>query len=91
MTTLKTHGIPFILLTNGGGKHEDMRVAEISNKLYVSLDPSLIVQSHTPFSELVDGMETQSRLKDKCVMVLGGDGDDCRKVAERYTLVLFQC
>lgn len=84
LTTLKTHGIPFILLTNGGGKHEDMRVAEINSRLYVSLDPSLIVQSHTPFSELVDGTETQSRLKDKCVMVLGGDGDDCRKVAERY-------
>ena len=87
LTTLKTHGIPFILLTNGGGKHEDMRIAEISNKLHVPLDPISIVQSHSPFAEFVDGMETESRLKDKCVMVLGGDGDDCRKVAERYNLI----
>lgn len=82
MALLKDQGIPFILLTNGGGKHETERVAEISEKLQVPLDNSVIVQSHTPFAELVHGPDTE--LKDKCVLVVGGDGDNCRKVAEKY-------
>ncbi|KAL1986359.1 hypothetical protein VTN96DRAFT_6438 [Rasamsonia emersonii] len=84
LRTLQERGIPFILLTNGGGKHETERVAEISEKLNVPLDPSVIVQSHSPFAELVKGTDGQSALEDKCVMVVGGDGDACRKVAERY-------
>ncbi|THC91602.1 hypothetical protein EYZ11_008945 [Aspergillus tanneri] len=81
---LKDQGIPFILLTNGGGKHESERVAEISEKLQVPLDPSVIIQSHTPFAELVRGPDELSALENKCVMVVGGDGDSCRRVAERY-------
>ncbi len=40
----------------------------------------MFVQSHTPFVELVDGEE---QYKNKCVLVTGGDGDACRKVAEK--------
>ncbi|KAA8647255.1 putative HAD superfamily hydrolase [Aspergillus tanneri] len=36
---LKDQGIPFILLTNGGGKHESERVAEISEKLPSAIGP----------------------------------------------------
>lgn len=71
-----------MLLTNGGGKHETERVADISEKLKVPLDESVIVQSHTPFAELVH--EPDTKLKDKCVLVVGGEGGNCRKVAERY-------
>lgn len=81
---LTDRGIPFILLTNGGGKHETERVAEISHRLDVPLDPNVIIQSHSPFAELVHGTAEQASLKEKCVMVVGGDGDSCRKVAERY-------
>lgn len=84
MALLKEQGIPFILLTNGGGKHETERVAEISDKLQVPLDPSVIVQSHSPFAELVRGPDEQSSLENKCVLVVGGDGDRCRQVAEQY-------
>lgn len=49
---LQRHRIPFILLTNGGGKPEVERVAELSSKLGVELDTSNFVQSHTPFSLL---------------------------------------
>ncbi|KAE8350804.1 aspartyl-tRNA synthetase [Aspergillus coremiiformis] len=84
LTLLKEQGIPFILLTNGGGKHETERVAEISEKLQLPLDPSVIIQSHSPFAELVRGPDEQSSLENKCVLVVGGDGDSCRKVAERY-------
>lgn len=84
MGLLQEQGIPFILLTNGGGKHETERVAEISEKLNLPLDPSVIIQSHSPFAELVRGSEAQGPLEDKCVLVVGGDGDACRLVAERY-------
>lgn len=72
------------MLTNGGGKHETERVAEISEKLKVSLDPRDIVQSHSPFAELVKGPDETSALENKCVLVAGGDGDNCRRVAEQY-------
>ncbi|MCJ1248683.1 Haloacid dehalogenase-like hydrolase domain-containing 5 [Trapelia coarctata] len=81
---LQSHNIPFILLTNGGGKHETDRVSELSDRLGVPLDTSLFIQSHTPFAELVDGNDCQEALKDKCILVMGGDGDMCRKVAEKY-------
>ena len=84
LALLKEQNIPFILLTNGGGKHETERVAEISEKLNVPLDTSVIVQSHSPFAELVKGVDDASALEHKCVLVAGGDGDNCRKVSEQY-------
>ncbi|KAJ5174756.1 uncharacterized protein N7482_000633 [Penicillium canariense] len=84
LALLKEQGIPFILLTNGGGKHEMERVAEISEKLNVPLDPSVIIQSHSPFAELVKGVDEVGALEHKCVLVAGGDGDSCRRVAEQY-------
>ncbi|KAI9805371.1 MAG: hypothetical protein M1833_005824 [Piccolia ochrophora] len=81
---LQQHRIPFILLTNGGGKHELDRVAELSDKLGVPLDVSMFVQSHTPFAELVADNSVSGGLRDKSILVVGGDGDKCRKVAEAY-------
>ncbi|QIW99166.1 hypothetical protein AMS68_004684 [Peltaster fructicola] len=74
---LQQQGIPFILLTNGGGKTEEARVADLSEKLEVPLDTSLFVQSHTPFKEFVDE-------HDKTVLVVGGDADKCAEVARSY-------
>jgi HAD superfamily hydrolase (TIGR01456 family) len=68
------------LLTNGGGKHESERVKDLSERLSVPLDTSLFVQSHTPFSELGD----REQLKQKCILVVGGDGPKCRAVAQEY-------
>ncbi|KAI0971938.1 HAD-like domain-containing protein [Xylaria arbuscula] len=50
---LQSHDIPFILLTNGGGKPEHERVEELSKRLGVPLSTENFVQSHTPFQELV--------------------------------------
>lgn len=77
LTYLQSHNIPFILLTNGGGKHESERVADLSKKLDVPLSTSMFVQSHTPFADM-------DHYKDKTVMVVGGDEDRCRVVAEKY-------
>ena len=70
-------------MTNGGGKHESARVAELSKKLGVPLSEDNFVQSHTPFKQLVEGTDTVKGLKDKTVLVTGGDGDKCRQVAEQ--------
>jgi ribonucleotide monophosphatase NagD (HAD superfamily) len=86
---LQERGIPFILLTNGGGKHESERVAEISEKLQIPLDPSVIVQSHSPFAELVHGAFEQEALENKCILVAGGDGDGCRQVAQRFVQTFY--
>ncbi|KAL9603546.1 MAG: hypothetical protein Q9219_001048 [cf. Caloplaca sp. 3 TL-2023] len=48
----------------------------------------MFIQSHTPFADLVDSTgpreDPQTPLKDKTVLVTGGDGERCRKVAEDY-------
>ncbi|KUI55992.1 hypothetical protein VP1G_03395 [Cytospora mali] len=51
---LQQHRIPFLLLTNGGGKSEAERVADLSSKLGVELDISNFVQSHTPYQRLLN-------------------------------------
>lgn len=76
LAKLQSRKIPFLLLTNGGGKHEEERVAELSRKLEVPLDTSMFVQSHTPFADLEE-------YKDKTILVVGGDEDRCRHVAKR--------
>ncbi|KAK8158503.1 HAD-like domain-containing protein [Phyllosticta citrichinensis] len=77
LSFLQRESIPFILLTNGGGKHEADRVAELSDKLKLPLDTGMFVQSHTPFADM-------EHYKDKTVLVVGGDGGKCRDVAEQY-------
>jgi HAD superfamily hydrolase (TIGR01456 family) len=44
----------------------------------------MFVQSHTPFARLVHGVDGKTGLRDKCIMVFGGDHGKCRHVAERY-------
>ncbi|KAF1964686.1 cat eye syndrome critical region protein 5 precursor [Bimuria novae-zelandiae CBS 107.79] len=77
LSYLQSNQIPFIFLTNGGGKHESERVADLSAKLDIPLSTSMFVQSHTPFADM-------NEYKDKTVMVVGGDEDRCRVVAEKY-------
>jgi ribonucleotide monophosphatase NagD (HAD superfamily) len=52
-------------------------VADLSSKLNVAIDSSMFVQSHTPFADM-------DQYKDKTVMVVGGESDKCRVVAEAY-------
>ncbi|KAK0264076.1 hypothetical protein LTR35_017429, partial [Friedmanniomyces endolithicus] len=77
LTYLQRQRIPFILLTNGGGKSETERVAELSEKLNVELNVDMFVQSHTPFADMHE-------YKDKTVLVVGGDYDKCQLVAKDH-------
>ncbi|KAK0633144.1 HAD-like domain-containing protein [Immersiella caudata] len=78
---LEEQHVPFILLTNGGGKREEDRVSDLSEKLGVPLTTDNFVQSHTPFRQLVDGPDG---LRDKTVLVTGSDYGKCRDIAKSY-------
>lgn len=71
---LNAHQIPWILLTNGGGKSEVDKVNEVSRIIGVDIEETQLVQSHTPYRALAPKYER--------VLVVGGDDDRCRKVAE---------
>lgn len=68
--------IPYILLTNGGGKTEEERCAQLSNILGVPISTNQFIQSHTPMQALAEYYET--------VLVLGGEGFKVRDCAESY-------
>ncbi|WWC63245.1 TIGR01456 family HAD hydrolase [Kwoniella dejecticola CBS 10117] len=72
--------IPFLLITNGGGIPDEQRRAVLSEELGVELTENQLVQSHTPIKQYVD------KYRDKPVLVIGGKGEDCRRVAESYGL-----
>ncbi|KAI2639325.1 HAD-superfamily subfamily IIA hydrolase [Xylaria nigripes] len=89
---LQRHNIPFILLTNGGGKHEHDRVKDLSERLGVPLSTDNFVQSHTPFQELVNASWKQSQtvleeghgLAKKNILVTGSNAAKSRHIAETY-------
>lgn len=78
---LNDNNIPFILLTNGGGKHETERVKDLSQKLGIELTTDNFVQSHTPFRQLVEGPDS---LREKTILVTGANAEKCRLIAEAY-------
>lgn len=75
---LSENSIEYILLTNGGGKSESERTTELSSYLSVPIDPSQFIQSHTPFAAFAGRPEFET------VLVIGGEGDQCRHVAKEY-------
>ncbi|WWC71613.1 TIGR01456 family HAD hydrolase [Kwoniella pini CBS 10737] len=72
--------IPFLLITNGGGVPDEERRAILSEELGVELTENQLVQSHTPIKEYVE------KYKNKPVLIIGGKGESCRRVAESYGL-----
>ena len=68
--------IPHIFLTNGSGKVETQRVAQLSKILHNPISTEQFIQSHTPMRALAEYYKT--------VLVVGGEGYKCREVAEEY-------
>ncbi|KAF4123031.1 to phosphatidyl synthase [Geosmithia morbida] len=68
--------VSHIFLTNGGGKSEEQRCEDLSKQLGRAIDPAQFICGHTPMRELSE--------KYKTVLVVGGEGEACRKVAESY-------
>lgn len=68
--------IPHIFLTNGSGKPEAARCAQLSKILHSPVSTEQFIQSHTPMSALAEYYET--------VLVVGGENYQCREVAKQY-------
>jgi len=67
---------PYIFVTNGGGKTEEERCIQLSNQLQMEVSPGQFICGHTPMRELAEKYHT--------VLVVGGEGEKCRTVAEGY-------
>ncbi|KAH7403770.1 HAD-like domain-containing protein [Cadophora sp. MPI-SDFR-AT-0126] len=68
--------IPHIFLTNGSGKPEAARCAQLSKILHNPVSTEQFIQSHTPMSALAEYYDT--------VLVVGGENYQCREVAKQY-------
>jgi HAD superfamily hydrolase (TIGR01456 family) len=68
--------VPHIFLTNGGGKTEEERCGDLSRQLECDIKPGQFICGHTPMREMAE--------KYKTVLVVGGEGEKCRQVAEGY-------
>lgn len=68
--------IPHIFLTNGSGKVEPTRCAQLSKILGNPVATEQFIQSHTPMSALAEYYDT--------VLVVGGENYQCREVAKLY-------
>jgi HAD superfamily hydrolase (TIGR01450 family) len=68
--------IPHIFLTNGSGKPEAARCAQLSRMLHSPISTEQFIQSHTPMSALAEYHDT--------VLVVGGENYQCREVAKQY-------
>ncbi|RMZ89567.1 hypothetical protein DV736_g3221, partial [Chaetothyriales sp. CBS 134916] len=68
--------VPYIFVTNGGGKTEEERCIQLSKQLQLEVSPAQFLCGHTPMREMVEKYHT--------VLVVGGEGEKCRQVAEAY-------
>ncbi|KAI7830326.1 HAD-like domain-containing protein [Gamsiella multidivaricata] len=72
------NNVPYIFLTNGGGVPESEKAEELSKKLGVPVNPDHLIVSHSPMRSLVP------QYKDSNILVVGGKGSSCKRVAESY-------
>lgn len=63
-------------MTNGGGKTEEERCRDLSSQLDQDIKPGQFICGHTPMREMAEKYGT--------VLVIGGEGEKCRLVAEGY-------
>ncbi|CEP64583.1 uncharacterized protein LALA0_S12e02256g [Lachancea lanzarotensis] len=68
--------VPYIFITNGGGRSEKARCKDLSKRLGITVTEDQVIQGHTPMKDLVPAY--------KNVLVVGGVLDSCRKVAQEY-------
>ncbi|QPG73984.1 hypothetical protein FOA43_001300 [Brettanomyces nanus] len=68
--------VPYIFVTNGGGRPEAARAQDLSKRLGTHISTDQIIQGHTPMKGLAGTYEN--------VLVVGGVSDTCRGIAEGY-------
>ncbi|ORX48082.1 HAD-superfamily hydrolase [Piromyces finnis] len=73
---LNTLHIPYMFLTNGGGKTEKKKAQELSQRFQVPIREEQVVLGHSPMRTISD------EIKNKLVLVIGPDS--CKEVAKSY-------
>lgn len=73
---LNTLHIPFVFLTNGGGKTEKKKAQELSQRFQVPIREEQIILGHSPMKMIPD------EIKEKMALVIGPDS--CKEVAKSY-------
>jgi len=73
---LHTLHIPFMFLTNGGGKTEKKKAQELSQRFQIPIHEEQVVLGHSPMRTIPD------EIKNKIVLVIGPDS--CKEVAKSY-------
>lgn len=77
---LKANNIPFIMLTNSGGHHEEIHSSRVGERVGTAIEEDQFVQSHTPFKLVIE------HYKNQWVLVLGGSKDQIKDLAAAYGL-----
>ncbi|KFA54011.1 hypothetical protein S40293_01788 [Stachybotrys chartarum IBT 40293] len=82
LRNLRSQGVRYLFLTNGGGHHEDTKVESLSKRLGMGLDEDVIrhrvVLSHTPKR----GWSEEK--KSGTVLITGSHPDVARRIAKDY-------
>ena len=78
LRALQDGGVPFVLLTNGGGYPESVKAQALSEALDVVIGADQVVLSHTPMRDLVE------LYGEKRVLVLGKRYEQLSAVMESY-------
>jgi HAD superfamily hydrolase (TIGR01456 family) len=76
LQTLDRQGVPWLLLTNGGGVLEEEKAKSLTTKLNHPIPVNRLQQSHTPLRELV------GQYQDKLVVVFGSN--NAKSIALEY-------
>ncbi|KAH7316664.1 HAD-like domain-containing protein [Stachybotrys elegans] len=79
---IRSHNIRYLFLTNGGGHHEDAKVASLAKRLQIDPNEDVIrnrvILSHTPMRGWDDAK------KNGTVLITGSHPDVARKIAKDY-------
>ncbi|KND87740.1 Protein SCO1, mitochondrial [Tolypocladium ophioglossoides CBS 100239] len=82
LRSIRSHGIRYVFLTNGGGAHEDDKVASLTKRLQMSPDEDVIrnrvIVSHTPMRGWDDAVKNQT------VLITGSHPETAREIANEY-------
>ncbi|KAG5990552.1 hypothetical protein E4U43_004258 [Claviceps pusilla] len=82
LRSIRAKDIRYVFLTNGGGAHEDAKVASLTKRLGLSMEEDVIrdrvILSHTPMRAWADEVKRQT------VLITGSHPETARRIANEY-------
>lgn len=85
LSLLKQFKIPFVMLTNAGGRREQVR-AKIFNQILETdlLTSKNVIQAHTPMKEIYHDINEERLVNGESSVTLIGGSDECHEICEDY-------